>query len=1054
VNGSGVTTVPELIRARAQRSPDAVAVESAGHRLTYAQLLAEAAGLAERLRRIGVGPGDLAAVAVPRGVDLVPALLGVQLAGAAYVPLDPDHPTDRLNDILADCQARVLVTADAAGARGLHLDARVHLNDIAGFTGPLPSAALDADAAAYVIYTSGSTGRPKGVMVTHRAFANFVESMRDRPGLQDGTVLPAVTTVSFDIAGLELLLPLTGGGRVVIARPAETTDPRRLAAFLAGIDAQVMQATPITWRLLLEAGWSPPPGFTVLCGGERLPAELADRLLGDGVVLWDLYGPTETTVWSSVTRYERDEPTRFDPVRQTRLHLLDERLRPVPLGVVGELYIGGAGVAVGYLRRAGLTAARFIADPFDRAGCGRLYRTGDLARSHPDGRIEILGRDDDQIKIRGFRIEPGEIEHLLARHPDVAEAAVRAFGDTDAATRLVGYIRPTDPARPPQTRQLQLHLARSAPAYMIPAQFVLLNELPRTPNGKLHRSGLPAPSQGPRTAGPADSPGSAAWDGRSGDGGTGDRAAGEWTAGEWATGTRAAGAGTGGGDQGVSMTDRIAKIVAEVLERPAVDPHEDFFALGGDSLRAVQIVLRLNQELETEVPINALFEARTVYGLAALLSPDSVPAPESLAHLAPQGRLSAAQWRLWLRQRSAPDSPADNAPVVISLPGPLDLAAVESALTGLLERHAVLRTRYELDDAELPIAVVAPVTPLRLTVVDGDPSTILAQELARPFDLAAGLPLRIRLVRATDGCCLVLMVVHRIAADDRSRELIASQVLAAYRGRSVPAPPLHYRDFAEWQRTRSASAAAVRDQDFWRATLAGVAPAELAADRPRPARRDWRSGTVGFLVPAGVVGPLTRFAADHEASPPIALLAGLYAVLARATGGTDLTVGVPAPGRDRPELEQVVGMVEENAVIRVDLGGHPSFRDLLARVRTAALAAADHALLPFEDIVAAVAATTPTAAAPGRNPLFDVFFALHGVPASPAFPPPAAPGSWFDLACHLTERPDGGIDGRFEYATQLFDEATVAGLARRYVAVLAEVGADPTAPADARVGSA
>jgi amino acid adenylation domain-containing protein len=1011
-----LTTVPDLIRTQAERAPAAVAVESAGNQLTYAQLLAEAAGLAERLRRIGVGPGDLVAVAVPRRVDLVPALLGVQLAGAAYVPLDPEHPADRLNYILADCRARVLVTADAAGARGLRVDTRVHLNATAVCSGPVRTAPLEPDSAAYVIYTSGSTGRPKGVMVSHRAFANFAASMRERPGLPDGVVLPAVTTVSFDIAGLELLLPLTVGGRVVVARQSETTDPRRLAALLDSVDARVMQATPITWRLLLEAGWSPPPGFTVLCGGERLPPELADRLLGEGVVLWDMYGPTETTVWSSVTRYERGRPTRFDPVRETTLHLLDEDLGPVPPGVVGELYIGGTGVAVGYLGRAGLTAARFVADPFDPAGGARLYRTGDLARRGPEGRIEILGRVDDQIKIRGFRIEPGEIEHLLARHPGVAEAAVRAFGDTDSATRLVGYIRPTDPDEPPDARQLRLHLARSAPAYMIPAQFVVLSDLPRTPNGKLNRSMLPLPTAlEPRETRPAGEVGQGSSNGRAGDG------------------------------HGDSMADRIAKIVAEVLGQPMVGHHDDFFALGGDSLRAVQIVLRLNDELDTEVPINALFETRTVYGLAALLSPDGEPPPPA-PRPGGRARLSAAQWRLWLRQRSAPQSTADNAPAIVRLPGPLDLAALESALTGLLERHAILRTRYEAD-SELPVAVVLPVAPVRLTVVDGDPLTILAREMAQPFDLAAGPPVRIRLVRrATDGSCLLLMVVHRIAADDRSRELIADQVLAAYRGRTVPAPPLDYGGFAEWQRELSASPAARRYLDFWRTTLAGVAPAELPADRPRPPTRDWRSGTVRFDVPPPVVRTLCDVAATHEATPFIGLLAGFYAVLARWTGGTDLTVGVPVRGRDRPELEQVVGMVEETAVIRAHVGGHLGFTDLLARVRDAALAAIDHAVLPFEDIVAAVAATTDTKSQPGRNPLFDVFFALHGVPPDPAgIALPDGPGSWHDLGCHLTERSDGGIDGRFEYATRLFDEATVARLATDYVAALARLGADPAA---------
>lgn len=1010
-----MTTVPDLIRAQAERSPQAVAVESADNRLTYAQLLAEATGVAEHLHQIGVGPGDLVAVAVPRGVDLVPALLGVQLSGAAYVPLDPEHPADRLNYIVEDSRARVLVTADAAGSRGLRVGTRVHLNDVAVRPHPVHTAALHTRSVAYVIYTSGSTGRPKGVVVTHSAFANFIRSMLDRPGLPEAAVLPAVTTVSFDIAGLELFLPLTTGGRVVVARQSETNDPRRLAALLASTGARVMQATPVTWRLLLEAGWSPPSGFTVLCGGERLPAELADRLLGDEVVLWDLYGPTETTVWSSVTRYERGVPATFDPVRETSLHVLDERLHPVPSGVKGELYIGGTGLAVGYLGRAALTAEKFVADPFASSAGARLYRTGDIARRHPGGRIEILGRSDNQIKIRGFRIEPGEIEHLLASHPEVAEAAVRAFDDIDGAARLVGFVRPTDPAGPPDARRLQLYLARSAPAYMIPAQFVVLEEFPRTPNGKLDYSSLPAPAEPSRRAAAAEPAGHSSSNGQ------------------------------GGG----TTEQRIAKIVAEVLERPAVGPHEDFFTLGGDSLRAVQIVLRLNQELQTEVPINALFETRTVYGLAALLDSGGAQEPQPVPRDGGRGlRLSAVQWRLWLHQRSAPHSTADNAPVVIRLPAPLDLPALEAALSGLFERHAILRTRYEPDGAGLPTPIVLPAAPVRLAVEDGDPDTILAEELARPFDLAAGPPIRLRLVRrAADECPLLAMVVHRIAADDRSRELIASQVRAAYRGRAVPDPPLTYGDFAEWQREFSASPAARRHLDFWRTALAGLTPSELPTDRPRPPSRDWRSGTVRFDVPPAVTLALQDIAAEGEATSFMGLLSGFYAVLARLTGGTDLTVGVPVAGHSRPELENVVGMLEETTVIRVEVGGSPSFTELLARVREATLAAVDHAAVPFEDIVAAVAETADSAPAPGRNPLFDVFFALHSTPVDAAgLSLPDAPGSRFDLCCHLTGRSDGGIDGRLDYATQLFDQATIARIAADYVGLLAEVAADPGAP--------
>ncbi|WP_019925416.1 non-ribosomal peptide synthetase [Nocardia sp. BMG111209] len=985
-------TVPDLIRARARRSPDAVAVESAGQALTYRQLIAEADATAARLREIGVGPGDLVAVAVPRGADLITALLGVQFSGAAYIPLDPAHPAERLAYIVADAAASVLLTPDAAGSPELSDIARIHLNDIDVRRDTGCAAALPPDSAAYVVYTSGSTGRPKGVLVTHRAFANFMRSMRDRPGLPDGLVLPAVTTVSFDIAALELFGPLVAGGRVVVAGPAEIRDPQRLALLLAGTGARTMQATPITWRLLLEAGWTPPPDFTVLCGGERLPAELADRLLGAGVVLWDLYGPTETTVWSSVTRYQRGVPPEFRAVRDTTLHLLDDRLRPVPTGEDGELYIGGAGLAAGYLHRSGRTSARFVADPYGRPGA-RLYHTGDIARRHEDGRIEILGRSDDQIKIRGFRIEPGEIEYALEQHPEVAEAAVLAVDEAGTAA-LVGYVRPADPAAPPAADRLHRHLARSLPAHMVPARYVVLDHFPRTQNRKLDRSALPV---GVHTTGAA---------------------------------TPAAGSGT---------EQLIAAIVAEVLRRPAIGVHDDFFALGGDSLRAVQIVLRLNEELRTEVPINALFETRTVAGLAAVLDGDAGPEPEPRA--LPDGRaarLSAAQWRLWLSQSSRPHSVVDNAAFVVRLPGPLDPAALRQALTGLFERHAVLRTRFRSDAVGLPDMLVAQPDSNPPREVDGDPRAILGAALGRPFDLAAEPPVRLFTLRhATEDATLLLVVVHRIAADHRSCELIARELRMAYRGRATPAPALGYGDYAEWQRDYATGPAAQRHLDFWRTTLAGLRPAELRSDRPRPEIRDHRCGTVHFGVSAEVTRALT---ADRDATLFTVLLTGLYALLGQATAGTDLAVGIPVPGRDRAEWEPLVGMFEETAVIRVDVGGRPGFAELLGRVDTAVRGAVEHAVLPFEDIVAA----SGTAAEPGRHPLFDVFFALAPIPADRAeFPLPDTPETRFDLACRLTERPDGGVDGRFEYATQLFDAATVVELAADYTGLLAAAAAVP-----------
>jgi amino acid adenylation domain-containing protein len=1018
---SPVVTVPDQIMAQARRSPDAVAVESGGDSLTYAQLAGQAYGLAGQLRRHGIGHGDLVAMAVPRGVDLVPVMLGVQLSGAAYVPLDPEHPCGRLNYILGDAGVRALITADASGSPGLRADLRIHLNDVPARHDPAGLPQLSADSTAYVIYTSGSTGRPKGVQVTHRALANFMQSMLEHPGLPAGVVLPAVTTVSFDIAALELFLPLTAGSRVMIARSPEASDPEQLMLLLARTGARVMQATPVTWRLLLEAGWFPPHGFTVLCGGERLPAELADWLLGTGVVLWDLYGPTETTIWSAVTRYERGVPPWFAPVRDTTLHVLDELLEPVSAGVAGELYIGGAGLAAGYLGRTALTAERFIADPFHSEG-SRLYRTGDLARQHPDGRIEILGRSDDQIKVHGFRIEPGEIESALARHPAVAESAVRAIDGFGGDLRLVGYVRPASRAEPPESGQLRQHLARSLPVYMIPAQFVILDVFPRTQNGKLDRSALPAP---PAISFPVPLPGAPAAEASGPARAESDR------------------------DAQTSTTERqVAEILAWVLERAEIGPHDDFFALGGDSLRAIQAILWLNSELNRQIPINALFEARTVYGLAMLLDADDAPEPELVPFTAARApRLSAAQWRLWLHQQRAPDSVADSTPLAIRVPGPVDLGALETALTGLLTRHDILRTRYEYDHGGQPVPIVDPPAAVRLEFDAGDPESVLAADLARPFDLSREQPIRIRLVRQHDGSALLLLVVHAIAADGRSRELIAKQVRGAYRGLTISAPALRYADYAEWQREMAAAPGAQRHLAYWRSALTGLEQAELRTDRPRSISRDWRGGTVRFTVLPALADRLRDIAADNGTTVALSLLAGFFAALGQRTDGTDLTVGVPVSGRDRAEVQDMVGMFEQTAVIRVDVSGDPSFEQLLSRVRDSAVAACTHAVVPLEDITAAVLDVVAAEPAPGRNPLVDITFALHGIVAEPSgIALPAAEGAKLDMSCDLTERSDGGIDGRIGYATQLFDQETIDQFIADYLQLLARAGRDPARP--------
>jgi amino acid adenylation domain-containing protein len=1002
------TPVHELIAEQARRTPDAIAVECGEVKLSYADLLAQSTALAVHLRDLGCRTGDLIGVALPRGVDLVVALLGTLKAGAAYVPLDPNHPADRLGHILDDAGVGFLISADTVRdglpANTGHL---VRLADVpADGAGELPQ--VRRGDLAYVIYTSGSTGRPKGVMVPHGALTNFLWSMRERPGIEPGTVFPAVTTVSFDIAALELFLPLVEGASVAIAERNEARDPDRLAALLARVGATAMQATPVTWRILLDSGWTPPAGFTALCGGEKLSPELAARLCRSGVRLWDLYGPTETTVWSSVAALdgENGEVVDFAPVANTLLAVLDEQLRPVPLGSTGELYIGGTGVAIGYLNRPALTAERFLPDPYSDEPGARLYRTGDLARRHEDGRIEILGRTDDQIKIRGFRVEPGEIESVLAGHPDVRAAVVRTVTGPGGDLRLVGYVCPVPGSPAPSSTKLYAYCARTVPDYMIPAQFVTVETFPTTPNGKIDRKALPVPA----AATPRPAVGRA---------------------------------------PRTPAEQVVAKVLAEVLGISSIGTDDDFFALGGHSLLATRAMSRLRAEFDVDLSVTALFEARTVAGLAVRLAAasGSVPPVTPTPRTEPLP-LSFAQQRLWFLDQLDPGGTEYLEPFALRLRGELDLDALNAALTQVIERHEILRTRYQAGANGEPVQIVDPAVPLTIgSIVDADPRQVLDEELAKPFDLATDTPVRVRLVRTAPQDHTLLMVLHHIATDDRSLEVLTDELEAAYADQPLPPPSVQYADYASWQRRRLSGELLAEKLTFWREQLAGLEPTELPADRPRPSVRDPRGATLRFTIPAPLAERLTELGRSQEATPFMTYLAGFFALLSQYTARDDVAVGVPVAGRNRPEIDNLVGFFVNTVVLRADMSGQPSFAELLGQVRDTALPAYTHDELPFDLLVEDLAPQRDLS----RNPLFGVLFAMHGQPRTPrTFERPELDadirGAKFDLGCHLTERADGGLDGRIEYAVALFDDSTIERFVAHYLRLLEAVGAQPDIP--------
>jgi amino acid adenylation domain-containing protein len=575
----------ELIAAQARGRAVETAVEFEGEQLTYGELEARANGLARLLQSVGVGPDVLVAICVERSLDMLVGLVGIMRAGGAYVPVDPAFPADRRRFMLEDAGVSVVVTQesllaqlDFAGPHVVCLDRDAATIAAAGSTPP-PCAAT-ADSLAYVIYTSGSTGKPKGVQIPHRALVNFLTTMAREPGMESGDVLVAVTTLSFDIAGLELYLPLASGARVVIAPQAVASDPRRLANLIERSGATVVQATPTTWRMLVDSGWPGRSRLKALCGGEALPAVLAEQLLDLGLELWNMYGPTETTIWSAISRVRPGFPLTIGrPIANTTLYILDDGMQPVPVGLAGELHIGGDGLAGGYLKRPELTAERFVRHPFDAHEDARVYKTGDLARYRADGTVDFLGRRDHQVKIRGFRIELGEIETALARQPGVTAAVAVAREDEPGDARLVAYVvlSPDDPVTP---NALRRSLADVLPDYMIPSAIVVLDDLPLTPNGKIDRKTLPAPTlerdaestyAAPRTA----------------------------------------------------LEQRLVGIWEQELAISPIGVTDDFFDLRLTSLVSARLFARLERELGTNLPLGALFQAPTIESLAPLIESES-----------------------------------------------------------------------------------------------------------------------------------------------------------------------------------------------------------------------------------------------------------------------------------------------------------------------------------------------------------------------------------------------------------------------------------------------
>ncbi|HEX5758263.1 MAG TPA: amino acid adenylation domain-containing protein [Thermoanaerobaculia bacterium] len=1031
-----------LVAAQAARTPERRALvwaPEAGERaeLTYAELDGAAQRLARRLAALGVGPEVRVGVALARTADLPVALLAILKAGGAYVPLDPSYPPARLALMIDDARTGqagfVILTQSHLRERLAEMalpsgTALVCVDDLEA-AAPMPLASLTQPSSgnlAYLIYTSGSTGRPKGVAIEHRSAAAFVRWARGRFSDAELAGVFASTSINFDLSVYELFVPLAWGGTVVLGDNALS-----LATTPAAGEVTLVNTVPSAMAELLRLGAVPPSVRTVNLAGEPLRKALAQRIhdLGSVERVWNLYGPSEDTTYSTFALAApgaESEPTIGRAVGGSRAYVLDRRLHPCPPGVPGELYLGGEGLARGYLHRPELTAESFVPDPFAAAPGARLYRTGDLARWLPAGELEFLGRIDHQVKLRGFRIELGEIEAALAAHPAVRETVVLAREDEPGEKRLVAYVVPREGAL--DLAELRGHLVRRLPDYMVPAAFVVLPALPLTPNGKVDRKALPAPA---------------------------------WEAGERPAAPR------------TPAEELVAGIWTDVLRRPDVGPEDDFFALGGHSLLATQVVSRVRDVFGVELPLRKLFELPTVAAFAghleALQRAAEGPPPPPIARRVWSGPAPAsfAQERLWFLEQLGEEGASYVVPVAYRLQGALDRAALAAALAEVVRRHAALRTTFRAADAldapERVLQVVAPQAALPLPVADlgglgaaraeAELRRLLAAAGARGFDLARGPLVRAALLRRTAEDHVLFVSLHHIVSDGWSLGVLRRELAALYgafaEGRPSPLPelPVQYADFAAWQREWLRGETLAAQLASWRRALAG-APAvlELPADRPRPAAQTFRGATLPFRLAPEPSAALAALARRHGATLFMTLLAGFQALLARWTGAEDLVVGSPIANRNRAEVEGLIGFFVNTLALRGDLAGDPSFAALLGRTAATTLEAYAHQDLPFEKLVEELRPERDLA----HSPLFQVLLILQNAPEGELELPGLvlsrltieSGGAKFDLTLAFADQ-DGALAGAVEYNRDLFDPATAARFAAHLRNLLAAAVADP-----------
>jgi amino acid adenylation domain-containing protein len=1030
-------TIHDVFAERAAQTPDATAVVYEDQSLSYKELDERSNQLAHSLRRQGVGPETLVGLCVERSLDLVIGLLGILKAGGAYVPLDPAYPEERLAFMLESSNASILLTQEPLRGKLEGHGARiVRLDDSSIFTNEsaeAPACDTTPDNLAYAIFTSGSTGRPKGVQICHGQVVGMIEELHSRVGTDSNDSWTVFHSYAFDFSVWELWSPLLSGGKLVVVPKETTHSPEALHELLCNQKVTIVNLTPSVLGALLRfqkeaAGSLPALSLRAIhCGGEALPRDVAEEVLELGLPVWNFYGPTESTVWATLSRVAKDgldQPVVGigQPFGGRQVYILSDNLEPLPVGVPGELYIGGAGLARGYTARAELTAERFVPDPFSGLAGARLYKTGDLCRYMADGTIEYIGRSDHQVKIRGFRIELGEIESVLLDHGSVREAVVVVREDKAGDKQLVAYVvgREGDP----EPDVLREHLKKRLPEYMAPSVFVSLPALPLSPNGKVDRKALPAPEYDaqndefvpPRTP----------------------------------------------------VEECLAEIWALVLGRDRVGVMANFFELGGHSLLAAQVVSRIRSTFDVNLPLRILFEAPTISGLAKRVL-EAQGMDESDAPLVPVDRdgalpLSFAQHRLWFMDRLHPGSSLFNVPLAMRVRGPLNIEALQAALDKIQGRHEVLRTVFEDRNGE-PVQIITAGQPREVGFEDMSGMAVnelvpaldcaIAREAGHPFDLARGPVYRCHVVRLAPDEHIVVLCLHHIACDVASLPILFDELSMTYREAvaGIPAKladlPVQYADYAVWQRERFAAGLFERQIAYWKKTLLDAPAVEIPTDFPRPESSNFARGSVRLSISGKTVEAVNALCRQESATTFMFLLAVFQLLLAKETGQKDIVVGADAINRDHPQIRPLIGFFVNQLVFRTDLTDCATPRELLRCVRNVALGAYANQELPFDKLVEAL---RPSRGAQ-QAPFFQAKLAyarggaqqaeLEGLSVERI--PSDRGTAQLDLTFFLREHA-GEIFGQLEYRADLFKHETVARLVAEYERMIRSCAEEPDGP--------